>query len=86
MKKLTILRIVLSILFFTFILFGNWWMAPLLGLLILFRFDAWEVILGAVLSDLLYTTNFGFFGFPAVWTTLAILAFFAFRVLRSKLF
>ncbi len=86
MKSFLLLRVVLSIIFFALVLFGNWWVVAILGFCILAAFTAWEVVLGAVLMDLLYTTPAGLFGFPAVWTTFALLAFFAFAFLRSKLF
>ncbi len=86
MKSFLLLRVILSIIFFALVLFGNWWMVAILGFCILATFAAWEIVLGAVIMDLLYTSSVGFFGFPAVWTTLALLTFFAFRYLRSKLF
>lgn len=86
MSKLVIIRWILSSTFFLSIFFGVWWWAPLLGALILVRFNAPEIIFGAVLMDLLYTGSSGFFGFPAVWTVLFVVLFFAFKLLRSKLF
>ena len=79
-------RLVLSITFFCSVFFANWVVVVVLGLVTLAFFSAWEVILGAILMDLLYVSNFDLLEFPALWTVCSIVAYFAFHALRSRLF
>ncbi len=86
MSKILIIRLTLLILFFFSIFFGDWYVTAMFGLIALTVSSAWEIIIGAVLIDLLYTTSFGFLGFQAVWTVCALAIYFAFHQLRSRLF
>lgn len=86
MSKKYIARFVFNIAFFSSVIWGAWWMPAVIGIVLLIMFNAWEVVLGAILMDLLYHSPYAPLSFPAVWTASSIILFFAFRSLRSKLF
>ena len=79
-------RIVLSIIFFLGIFLFPWWLSALIALLLLIRYTAYEVLLGGVLFDVLYSAGAGaFFGVPYVGTLFATALFIVFFYFKRSL-
>lgn len=77
-------RAVLNVLFFGSILFLPWWVSLPLGLLLLFFFGAFEVILGGFLHDSLYAAPREFFwGAEFLGVGVALFFYLIFLVLKK---
>ena len=85
MSRALVFRIILATALYLSIFFAGWFLPVSIGLVSLVLFSSWEVVAGAVIMDLLYANGAVFYGLP-IWTISAVLCFFVFRAIRSKLF
>lgn len=79
-------RIFLNILIFSSILFFPWWVTVFLSLILLFSFEASEVIVWGLFIDVLYSTPLViFFNFTFIFTLLFLILFFVVQVFKKRL-
>lgn len=79
-------RIFLNVLIFLSILFFPWWITAFFALILLFSFEAAEVIIWGLLIDTLYGIPLAiFFHFTFVFTLLFMILFFVVQILKKRL-
>lgn len=79
-------RLLLNIMLLISVLFFTWWISVLVGLLLLFRRNAFEVVFWGFLMDVLYGVSLpAFWGFPLVMTSLFFVLYLVSVVLKQRL-
>lgn len=79
-------RTALTVLFFVGIFLFPWWLTLALGISLLFFYQSYEVLLGALFSDLLYGTGVPLlFGLPYLTTGIFMLVALAIFLFRRRL-
>ena len=79
-------RIVVTALFFVGVFIFPWWLWLLLGVFLLFFYQSYEVLLGALFSDLLYGTASPFLGgLPFLTTGIFVLMTLAVFLVHRRL-
>lgn len=78
-----VIRIILNISLLISILFLPWWVSILLGILILFLYKFYEIIIWGIFADSLYASIDGFFGIQFIFT-LTFTFLFLISILMKK--